>query len=110
MKILGVPFVTVDWNSIEQTTHKGDTGQALWRTFEEGNIRVRMVDYSPGYKADHWCSRGHVLLVLAGKLFTELKDGRIFELEAGMSYHAEDDEKNPHRSWTEEGARLFIVD
>jgi quercetin dioxygenase-like cupin family protein len=110
MKIEGVPFVTVDWNNIEPTVHKGDTGQALWRTFEQGNIRVRMVEYSPGYRADHWCARGHVLLVLDGRLTTELKDGRVFELLPGMSYHAEDDDKNPHRSWTSVGARLFIVD
>ncbi|MFA0888065.1 MAG: DHCW motif cupin fold protein [Synergistales bacterium] len=110
MKIEGVPFVTVNWKDIEPTVHKGDTGQALWRTFEQGNIRVRMVEYSPGYRADHWCARGHVLLVLEGRLTTELKDGRVFELLPGMSYHAEDDAQNPHRSWTSVGARLFIVD
>lgn len=110
MKIENVPFVTVDWHLIEPTIHKGETGQALWRTFEQGNIRVRMVEYSPGYRADHWCARGHVLLVLEGRLTTELKDGRVFELLPGTSYHAEDDDKNPHRSWTDEGARLFIVD
>jgi len=110
MKIEGVPFVTVDWSKIAPTVHQGETGEASWRTFEQGNIRVRMVEYSPGYRADHWCARGHVLLVLEGKLTTELKDGRIFELLPGMSYHAEDDPANPHRSWTNEGARLFIVD
>jgi quercetin dioxygenase-like cupin family protein len=110
VKIEGVPFVTVDWSRIEPSLHKGETGEAVWRTFEQGNIRVRMVEYSPGYRADHWCARGHVLLVLEGRLTTELKDGRVFELLPGMSYHAEDDPSNPHRSWTEEGARLFIVD
>ena len=110
MKIEGVPFVTVDWHLIEPTVHKGEKGQALWRTFEQGNIRVRMVEYSPGYRADHWCARGHVLLVLEGRLTTELKDGRVFELLPGTSYQAEDDDNNPHRSWTDQGARLFIVD
>ena len=110
VKIEGVPFVTVDWSRIEPTVHKGETGQALWRPFERGNIRVRMVEYSPGYRADHWCARGHVLLVMEGRLTTELKDGRVFELLPGTSYHAEDDSQNPHRSWTDEGARLFIVD
>ena len=83
---------------------------ATWRTFEQGNIRVRMVEYSPGYKADHWCARGHVLLVLEGELINELKDGTTNILTAGMSYQAADDEKNPHRSRTEQGATLFIVD
>lgn len=68
-----------------------------------------MVEYSPGYRADHWCSRGHVLLVLEGTLITELEDGRVFTLEPGMSYQVAD-HAEPHRSRTETGARLFIVD
>ena len=72
MKIQDVPFSTIDWNEITTTTHPGVTGEAYWRTFEMGNIRVRMVEYTPGYLADHWCSRGHVLLVLEGELVTEL--------------------------------------
>jgi hypothetical protein len=82
---------------------------AYWRSLEIGNIRVRMVDYSPGYQADHWCSRGHVLLVLQGELLTELQDGRVFRLTAGMSYQVADDAA-PHRSRTDSGAKLFIVD
>jgi uncharacterized cupin superfamily protein len=82
---------------------------AYWRTLEIGNIRVRMVEYSPGYFADHWCSRGHVLLVLEGELVTELQDGRTFTLRPGMSYQVADDAE-PHRSHTATGARLFIVD
>jgi hypothetical protein len=82
---------------------------AYWRTLEIGNIRVRMVEYSPGYFADHWCSRGHVLLVLEGELFTELKDGRTFKLTPGISYQVADG-LEPHRSHTETGAKLFIVD
>jgi quercetin dioxygenase-like cupin family protein len=110
MKIKDVPFCVVDWSTVEPTEHKGETGVAYWRTFEKGNIRVRMVEYSPGYKADHWCSRGHVILVLEGEMVTELKDGAKFKLTAGMSYQAEDDEKNPHRTYTEKGVKLFIVD
>ena len=109
MKIRDVPFCTIDWSSVTPTEHRGETGTALWRTLEIGNIRVRMVEYTPGYKADHWCSRGHVLLVLEGELFTELKDGREFKLTPGTSYQVAD-EVSPHRSSTEKGARLFIVD
>ncbi|MGX8710533.1 MAG: DHCW motif cupin fold protein [bacterium] len=109
MKIQEVPFGTVDWNTVKPTKHLGITGEALWRTLETGNIRVRMVEYSPGYSADHWCKRGHVLLVLEGELVTELEDGRQFVLTPGMSYHVAED-KNPHRSHTEKGAKLFIVD
>jgi hypothetical protein len=110
MKIEGVPFRVEDWKSLPVTEHPGEEGKALWRTFEGGNLRVRMVEYSRGYRADHWCARGHVLLVLEGTLVTELKDGRRFVLTPGMSYQAEDDPENPHRSSTETGAKLFIVD
>jgi hypothetical protein len=82
---------------------------ALWRTRQLGDIRVRMVDYSPGYRADHWCSKGHVLLCLEGELHTELRDGRTFVLTPGTSYQVGDDGE-AHRSSTRTGAKLFIVD
>jgi len=110
VKIEGVSFSVSEWSSIEPSVHQGEKGVAVWRTVETGNIRVRMVEYSPGYVADHWCARGHVLLVLDGELITELKDGRRFTLKPGYSYHVEDDEANPHKSRTETGAKLFIVD
>ena len=110
MKITNVPFGVTDWSTVHRTEHPGETGKALWRTLVQGNLRVRMVEYSPGYKADHWCTRGHVVLVLEGTLITELKDGRTFALTPGMSYQAEDDPVNPHRSSTETGVKLFIVD
>jgi quercetin dioxygenase-like cupin family protein len=69
-----------------------------------------MVEYSPGYRADHWCPRGHVILVLEGEMVNELKDGRKQLLTAGMGYHVEDDKSNPHRTSSERGVKLFIVD
>jgi hypothetical protein len=109
MNIQNVPFGTIDWSTIPATEHVGITGQAFWRTFEMGNIRVRMVEYTAGYLADHWCKRGHVLLVLDGELVTELSDGRKFLLKPGMSYQVADN-THPHRSSTVTGAKLFIVD
>ena len=109
MQMTDIPFGTTDWTSIAPTEHKGETGMALWRTCQFGALRVRMVDYSPGYKADHWCSKGHILLCLEGELHTELQDGRIFVLKPGMSYQVADGAE-PHRSFTSTGARLFIVD
>lgn len=109
MKITDVPFTTINWNNILPTVHPGDSGTAFWRTLELGNIRVRMVEYTPGYLADHWCNRGHVLLCLEGELITELSDGREFTLTPGVSYQVADD-TSPHRSRTEKGAKLFIVD
>lgn len=109
MQITDVPFGVTDWTHVPRTEHAGETGVAWWRTLEVGNIRVRMVDYSPGYLADHWCSRGHVLLVLEGELVTELQDGSSHVLRAGQSYQVADGTA-PHRSRTAGGARLFIVD
>jgi hypothetical protein len=109
MKIVDTPFQTVDWRNVEPTEHPGERGTAFWKTKQFGEIRVRMVEYSKGYLADHWCSKGHVILLLEGELITELQDGRVFTMTPGMSYHVADGEI-PHRSRTESGARLFIVD
>lgn len=109
MRIEGVPFMTTDWSTVPVTEHPGTAGVARWRTIEQGNIRVRHVEYSPGYEADHWCRRGHVLLVLEGELVTDLQDGRQVVLRPGMSYQVADDD-GAHKSRTSVGARLFIVD
>jgi len=109
MRIENLPFQTTDWSSIVPTKHKGDTGTATWRTKQFGDIRVRVVDYSPGYVADHWCSKGHILFCVDGEMTTDLKDGRSFRLKAGQSYQVADDD-GEHRTHTATGARLFIVD
>ncbi|GAA1990668.1 DHCW motif cupin fold protein [Kitasatospora viridis] len=109
MDMLNIPFGTTDWSQVEPTEHPGETGTATWRTREFGPLRVRMVDYSPGYLADHWCERGHILLVLEGTLTTELAGGETVALTAGTSYQVGDNVQ-AHRSSTRDGARLFIVD
>ena len=109
MRIESVPFMTTDWSTVPATEHPGETGTARWRTIERGNIRVRMVEYTPGYVANHWCLKGHVLLCLSGYLDIELGDGTRLRLDAGQSYHVGDGEP-PHRSSAPEGAQLFIVD
>ena len=109
MQMSNIPFGTIDWSTIEPTEHRGENGVAYWRTQNFGNIRVRMVEYTPGYLADHWCVKGHVLLCTEGELHTELEDGRKFVLTAGMSYQVADNAE-PHRSSTVSGAKLFLVD
>ncbi len=109
MKIEGVPFTTTDWEKVPATEHPGETGVARWRTIEAGNVRVRMVEYSPGYLADHWCARGPEILVLDGELVTELADGSEHVLHPGQSYQVAEGAA-PHRSRTTSGAKLFIVD
>ncbi|MBL8915953.1 MAG: DHCW motif cupin fold protein [Archangium sp.] len=109
MKLENIAFCTTDWSKHPRTEHPGERGVATWRTLETGNVRVRMVDYSPGYLADHWCDRGHVVLVLEGELISELRDGRRVTLTAGQSYQVADHAMG-HRSESPRGAKLFIVD
>jgi hypothetical protein len=109
MKMSAIPFGTTDWSEVERTEHKGERGFAYWRTRQFGEIRVRMVEYTPGYLADHWCVKGHILLCIEGELHTQLQDGRRFTLRAGMSYQVADNAE-AHRSHTDVGAKLFIVD
>jgi hypothetical protein len=109
MHMAQIPFGITDWSKIPWTEHKGARGMAHWRTQAFGGIRVRMVEYTPGYLADHWCSKGHILLCIEGELHTELADGRNFTLTPGVSYQVADNAE-PHRSSTRTGATLFIVD
>jgi hypothetical protein len=109
MKIENLPFCTTDWSNLISTEHPGVTGKAYWRTQEFGDIRVRLVEYTENYLADHWCSRGHILFVLEGELHTELQDGRKFVLAKGMSYQVATNAE-PHRSSTKVRTKLFIVD
>ncbi|MBA3449527.1 MAG: DHCW motif cupin fold protein [Pseudaminobacter sp.] len=113
MRMDTIPFGTTDWTCVEPTVHEGEAGQAVWRTRhfgpDDNRIRVRMVEYSPGYVSDHWCRKGQVLLCLEGELETTLEDGRAFVLKPGMSYQVAD-EAEAHRSQTSIGARLFVVD
>lgn len=109
MEMSNIPFGTTNWAEVEVTEHKGERGVAIWRTRQFNNIRVRMVEYSPGYLADHWCEKGHILLCLEGELVTELADGRSVTLTPGISYQVAD-HAEPHRSRTTQGAKLFIVD
>lgn len=110
MKIPALPFTVTDWSRVPETRHPGESGHALWRTLELGDIRIRQVEYAPGYLADHWCDRGHILYVLEGELLTELRDGRRFTLRAGEGYQVSDLGDAAHRSSTRTGAKLFIVD
>ena len=109
MHLADIPFGITDWAGIAATTHPGEAGTARWRTRQFGPVRVRMVEYSPGYRADHWCEKGHILLCLVGELETALADGRRFHLGPGMSYQVADGAE-PHRSSSPTGATLFIVD
>jgi hypothetical protein len=109
MNIPDCPFTVTDWSKVAPVEYPGTTGVALWRTLDIGEVRVRMVEYSPGYLADHWCQRGHILFVLEGELVTELEGGGEVTLLPGMSYEVSNG-RSSHRSRTAIGAKLFIVD
>lgn len=109
MNMTQIPFGVTHWSSVPVTEHPGEQGKAFWQTCTFHDIRVRFVTYTPGYLADHWCKKGHILLVLEGELETKLEDGRTFTLKAGMSYQVAD-EAEAHRSSSQTGTKLFIVD
>ncbi|KUL40512.1 DHCW motif cupin fold protein [Actinoplanes awajinensis] len=109
MQLAEHPFRTVAWDRLEPTVHPGESGTASWQTHRLGDMRIRRVRYSPGYLADHWCTKGHVLLCVEGSLRTDLADGRTTTLGPGDCYTVGDD-CEPHRSSTTTGATLFIVD
>ena len=109
MDIPAYPFHTTHWDTVDKVVHQGETGEAIWQTVMLGAIRIRKVEYTAGYLADHWCSKGHVILCMEGEMQTELQDGRVFTLKAGMTYQVGDDAE-AHRSSTKHGCKLFIVD
>jgi quercetin dioxygenase-like cupin family protein len=108
MKFENIPFQTVNWDNIPKTAHPGTTGTAWWQTMQFEGVRVRVVEYK-GYLADHWCQKGHIVYCLEGEFTTELENGESFCLAKGMSYIVSD-EFSSHRSVTESGVKLLIVD
>jgi mannose-6-phosphate isomerase class I len=104
-----IPFQTIDWSSIPKTEHKGETGTSFWQVVQQEGIRVRIVEYSKGYLADHWCQKGHIVHCLEGEFITEMKTGEKYSLSEGQTYIVSD-EMSSHRSFSENGVKLLIVD
>ena len=109
MVIPSFPFQTFNWDKIPGERHEGTRGFATWQILHAGAIRIRKLTYSPGYEADHWCRKGHIIHCLEGELLSDLEDGRVMKLEAGMSYIVGDN-CEAHRSRTAGGCVLFVVD
>ena len=104
-----IPFQQTDWSQVNATEHKGETGVAYWKTLQFGDLRIRMVEYSKNYLADHWCEKGHIIYCIEGEMTTELSDGKKFTLTKGMNYQVSDG-LSSHRTYSKEGVELFIVD
>ncbi len=102
-------FQTIDWNNIPATEHAGETGVARWKTIQNHHFRMRVIEYSKGYMADHWCTKGHIVFCLEGEMMSELSDGRVFTLKEGMSYQVSD-KVSSHRSYSKDGVKLLIID
>jgi len=104
-----IPFQTIDWTNIPKIQYEGTTGTAYWQTLQFDGLRIRLVEYSQGYLADHWCEKGHIVHCLEGEVINELKDGSKSTLTSGMSYVVSDD-LSSHRSITQDGVKLLIID
>lgn len=104
-----ISFQVIDWNQIPTTTHPGTSGKATWQTHQLPGLRIRIVRYSPGYLADHWCQKGHIVHCLEGEFTSELQDGRTVHLTKGQTYVVSDDQSS-HRSKTEKGVIMLIID
>lgn len=104
-----IPFMTIDWSSIEKTEHKGATGTSFWQTKQIGGLRIRIVEYSENYTADHWCQKGHIVYCLEGEFQSELQDADSITLKKGMMYLVSD-QLSSHRSTSANGTKLLIID
>lgn len=104
-----IPFQTINWSKIKKVDYKGEAGTATWQTIQFPGLRIRLVEYSPGYVADHWCQKGHIVHCLEGEFVSELENGENFRLTKGMTYVVSD-EMSSHRSTTKDGVKVLIID
>ncbi len=104
-----IPFQSIDWSQVSKAEHRGETGVAYWQTLQFDGLRIRLVEYSKNYRADHWCEKGHIVHCLEGEVINELKDGSQSTLKEGMSYVVSD-ELSAHRSITDKCVKLMIID
>lgn len=104
-----IPFQSIDWTVVPKTEHKGENGTAYWQTIQFEGLRIRIVEYSKGYIADHWCQKGHIVHCLDGEFVSEMQNDNKFILTKGMTYVVSDD-LSSHRSISKNGVKLMIID
>ena len=107
--VMRIPFQTIDWSSVDSTEHLGENGVSFRKTVQFDSLRLRIVEYSKGYLADHWCQLGHIVHCLEGEFVSELENGEQFILTRGMTYIVSND-LSSHRSYSENGVKLLIID
>lgn len=104
-----IPFQLIEWDKVLKEEHAGESGTSFWQKKEFSGLRLRIVEYSAGYLADHWCKKGHIVHCLEGSFTSELETGQKFTLEKGKTYIVSDD-LSSHRSSSKEGVKLLIID
>ena len=104
-----IPFQVIDWTTIDKEEVKGEAGVAAWKTVQLEGLRIRIVEYSKGYLADHWCQKGHIVHCMEGEFTSEMQTGEKIELKKGMTYVVSDD-LSSHRSVTQSGVKVLIID
>ncbi|MEO9070355.1 MAG: DHCW motif cupin fold protein, partial [Ginsengibacter sp.] len=92
-----IPFQAIDWTNVEKIEHKGRKGTSFWQTIQFGGLRIRIVEYSENYFADHWCQKGHIVYCLEGEFESELENAETIRLTKGMTYIVSDNQSS-HRS------------
>ncbi|HMS39615.1 MAG TPA: DHCW motif cupin fold protein [Pyrinomonadaceae bacterium] len=106
---MNIPFSNIDWEIIPKVEYAGETGVSFWQTVQFQGLRIRIVEYSAGYFADHWCQKGHIVHCLQGEFVTEQQSGENFTMSEGMTYIVSD-EQSSHRSISDKGVKLLIID
>jgi len=104
-----IPFQTIDWEKITKAEHPGETGTSFWQTLQLDNLSIRIVEYSAGYLADHWCQKGHIVHCLEGDFISEFESGEKINMAKGMTYVVSDN-LSSHRSVSKNGVKLLIID
>lgn len=107
--MISIPFQTIPWQELEKQEQAGEKGTSISRNIEFRGLRIRMVDYSSGYLADHWCEKGHIVHCLEGEFNSELQGSETIRLTTGDTYVVSDG-MSSHRSFSEHGAKLLIID
>jgi len=106
---MNIPFTLIDWSQISKAEKNGKSGNVAQQVAEYPGLKIRVVEYSSGYMADHWCQKGHIVHCLEGNFESEMESGEKFQLSKGMTYIVSDD-MSSHRSNTESGTKLLIID
>ena len=104
-----ISFQTINWNNLPGTESCGISGTSYSQSKEFPGLKIRIVEYSAGYLADHWCQKGHIVYCLKGEVINEQEDGEQFNLKEGMGYVVTDN-MSSHRSRTEKKVKLLIID